>query len=254
MIEVKITGVEELRRDLRQFSDRRFNATVATALTRTAKALSQGWQQQIDAKIDRPTARTQAATSFKGASASQLTATVLVKQRMPGMAPAAYLAHHETGSARLIKKFEQALINSGAMPRGFVTVPGRHAKLDAFGNVSRAQIVAVIAQLGSDYSPGYQRVISKSVQKRLARQRRHGRTYIAVSPAEARKLRVSPGIYERMPDESRKAVFLFRSSTRYSKRLDLVGRAKLDVGKVFGQEFGRAAAESLARMQARAGR
>ena len=254
MFKIEVTGLDALRKELDQFSDRRLNATVATTLTRTAKRLAESWQGQIDKAIDRPTARTARAVSFTGATAAKLEATVFVKDAMPGTSPADYLVHHERSGARLVKKFEKALISSGAMPSGYVTVPGQHATRDAWGGVGRALIVAVIAQLGANFSPGYQRVISKSAERRLARQKKLGRTYIAVSPDQAKKVNVSPGIYERMPDGSRKAVFLYQRTTSYRKRLGLIESGQRDAGVIVQQEFSRAVAESLGRLQARGSR
>ena len=248
-IQIDVTGLKELQANLKDFSERRMNAVIATALTRTAKTVSQGWQGKVDRAIDRPTKRTLEAVGFKGANAGKLEAEVFIKDRMKGAAPAVYLKPQEFGGNRLIKKFEQALVKSGAMPSGFVTVPGKHAKLDGNGNVTRGQLIAVIRALGSQYSPGYQRVISKSTEKNLAAQARHGRQYIAVNPQEARRYRLSPGVYERMPNGHRKAIFLFKSAVHYQRRLSLIDRAGLDdVRKVFWSEADRALNESLKRL------
>ncbi len=199
MIELRVSGVDQARAALAGFSDRRFKAAIATAVTRTARKAAQGWNQQLQTTIDRPTARTKSAATFQGATANKLSARVFVKDRMVGTAPDEYLQAQEWGGSRAVKKFEQALINSGAMPRGYVTVPGEAAQRDAYGNVSRSLIIAVLAQLGSDYSPGYQRVISKSATRRLATAARRGQRFVAVQPGA----RISPGIYQRMPDRSK---------------------------------------------------
>ncbi len=244
--------MKELREDLKDFSQRRMNAAVATALTRTAKTVSTQWQSQIDRRIDRPVARTMKAAGFTGANASKLESTVFLKDRMDGTAPAEYLQPQEFGGDRLLKKFERALIASGAMPSGYMTVPGRHATLDGNGNVSRAQLIAVIRALGSQYSPGYQQVISKSTTKRLAAQARHGRQYIAVNPQDARTYKLSPGIYERMRDGHRMAIFLFKSSVHYRKHLSLVDRSAVEqIKTTLDAELQRAINESLARLSAR---
>lgn len=253
-IKVEIQGLKELRAGMKDFSERRMQAVVATTLTRTAKRVGERWQSQIDRTIDRPTARTKRATSFNGATAARLEAAVFLKDRMQGTAPAVYLGPQEFGGARLLKKFEQALVASGAMPAGFVTVPGRHAELDGYGNVSRGQLVAVIRALGQDYSPGYQQVISKSTARRLAAQAKHGRKYVAVSVRESGRYRVKPGIYERMPDHSRKAIFLFKNSVSYKKKLSLTDRASVaEVQSMAQAEIDRALQESLARLAARSG-
>lgn len=251
---VDTSGFEELKNSLAGFSDRRFRAAVATALTRTAKKGAGIWQDKINQAIDRPTARTMSATTFKGATANNLQAEVLVKDQLSGTSPDSYLLPQEKGGSRLVKKFEQALINSGAMPRGYITVPGRAAPRDPYGNVTRSLIIAVIAQLGTDYSPGYQRVISKSVTKRLARAKKTGKAFMVVKPGEERIQHADAGIYLRQTDGKRVAMFLFKRSVRYGRRLDLMGRGKDAIEQVFENEMNIAmtqAIESLMRKGSR---
>jgi hypothetical protein len=224
MISLQVDGLEDIRRALAEFSDRRFESTVATALTKTAKEMSKDWQDHINAKIDRPTARTKSATAFLSANAQTLTARVLVKDQGSG-SPAEYLGPQERGGGRTIKRFEQALISGGAMPRGYVTVPGRTAQRDGYGNISRSLIIAVIADLGAQFSPGYQRVISKRAEKRLATRVKRGLTYVAVSPEAARERGISPGIYEMNSSKALKAVFIFVRAVTYRRQLDLLGKA-----------------------------
>lgn len=245
MIELRVSGVDQARAALAGFSDRRFKAAIATAVTRTARKAAQGWNQQLQTTIDRPTARTKSAATFQGATANKLSARVFVKDRMVGTAPDEYLQAQEWGGSRAVKKFEQALINSGAMPRGYVTVPGEAAQRDAYGNVSRSLIIAVLAQLGSDYSPGYQRVISKSATRRLATAARRGQRFVAVQPGA----RISPGIYQRMPDRSLRMVLAFKRDTSYSPRTKLTGSSSItDIHATFRREMGVAIDEHIARL------
>lgn len=251
MLTVKLEGLAEMRAQLREFSDRRFRAAVVTSLTRAAKEVSKDWQEQINRRLDTPVARTQSATLSMGANAESLQAEARVKDQVPGTPPATYLNPQERAGNRRVKLFEQALQNAGAMPRGYITVPGRGATLDAYGNVSRSQIIAVITQLGTDYSPGYARVIPKTVAGRLAAMQRHGKSYIAVRPGEEAARTVSPGIYERGPSGGLRAVFLFQRFATYRKRLDLEREAAAAAPDIIGAEFARAVSESFARLQAR---
>ena len=246
MIKIEVTGIKGLQAQFKDFSERRMNAALATGLTLAAKRVSQDWQGQINSKIDKPVARTRSASMFRGASANDLVAEVKLKDQMAGLAPATYLAPQELAGSRLVKKFERSLIASGAMPRGYITVPGKHAQRDSYGNVSRALIIAVISQLGKDFSPGYQHVISKNADKRLASQAKRGRRYIVVKPSASR---VSPGIYERMSDGSLKAVFLFHKDATYGKRLTLIERAQQLGNAIAVEEIDLALKRSLARMQ-----
>jgi len=243
--------LDRLRKSIAGFSERRLKAVVATALTRTAKSRRGKWTQQLASELDRPTPRTTNAAGFTSASATKLEATVFLKGGGQGT-PAEYLRAQEMGGLRLLKKFEQALTAAGAMPSGYFTVPGQAAVRDSYGNVSRGQLVAVIRSLGEQYSPGYQRVISKSTARKLQSQARHGRKYVAVRPEESTRAKVSPGIYERMADGSRKAIFLFKKTVTYKQRLHLTdAQAMRDIQRDLQQEVDRALSESLARLAAK---
>ena len=246
-----IKGLPELRASLKEFSDRRMAAAVATALTRTAKTVAQQWQEQIIGEVDKPAARTQSATTFLRATAQSLTATVLVKNQQQGTPAASYLGPLQFGGARQVKKFERSLIASGVMPRGYVTVPGRSAEIDGYGGVSRSQIISVLAALGTDYSPGYARVISKSTEKKLAKLAKRGKRYTVVQPGEERQAGASPGIYERQPDGTRRAVFVFKKAAVYTRQLRLIETAPEQVMAVFEVEARRAVQEAAARLAAR---
>lgn len=239
-------GLQQLRAQLAGFSDRRLSAAIATAMTRTAKEASKQWQAEINQQIDRPTARTQNAVTFTGAQADRLSARVFLKDRLSGTTPAEYLQPQEWGGSRSVKKFERALIASGAMPAGYITVPGEGAARDANGNVSRAQLIAVLNQLGRDFTPGYQRTISKAASKRLATAAKHGRRYIVVKPGA----RISAGIYERQADRRLTMVLAFKRDVHYSRRLRLTDEQRIDVRSIFDVEFERAVDQHIARLAA----
>jgi hypothetical protein len=248
-ITIDLQGIPELRTMLREFSDRRLSNAISTSLTRGAKEMAGVWQDQIDRRVDRPNPRTKSATTFQGATAATLQARVLVKDKLSGTPPSEYLAPQESGGVDTnLRKFEQALQNRGALPRGYVVVPGRGAQLDGYGNVSRSQIIAVIAQLGTNYSPGYAQVIPRTVAGRLAAMARKGIFYIAVLPDEAKAMRVSAGIYERSGAKL-KAIFVFKRTRTYRKALDLQATAVREAPAVIADEFSIAVIESFARLQ-----
>ena len=250
MLKIELHGVRELQQKLSQFSDRRFQSVVATALTRTAGEIGREWTQQLTSRFDRPTRATVRAVVVKPASntSASMFAEVKVRDQLAGGAgkpPVDWLDTHEVGGRRRTKKFEEALQAQGAMPMGWHATPGPGAKLDMYGNVSRGQIVQVLAQLGAKYSPGYARVISASAAKRAARATKLGRAYIALLPGN--KSGITPGVYERRGRQL-VAVFFFVRSTSYRKRLNLMDSARQDVGVIVTRNFARAIAESAARM------
>lgn len=249
-LNVKMTGLQELRAELAGFSDRRLRAAAATGLTRTAKRLAVEWQKEIDTKIDQPMAFTKKATRIEAAKADNLTAKVALKDvSRGGMSQAEYLQQHEYGGGRLVKKFERALIASGAMPQGYITVPGKGADRNGYGNVPRSIIIAVISQLGTDFSVGYQQTISKDATKRAKSHARHGKRYFVMPVGNPSG--VSPGIYVRGAGRMMLMVFAFKQVVQYSRKLTLQSSASDKVQAIAAQEFDRAINESLARLRAR---
>lgn len=244
---IEVQGLAELHAGLRDFSDRRLDASTATGLTRVTRAVAESWRQQLASRFDRPTPATTRAVVTTMATARKLEAEVRIRDQGSGTPPVAWLAPEEFGGGRLVKKFERALQAQGSMPAGSHAVPGPAAKLDAYGNVSRSQIVQVIAQLGAQFSPGYARVISPSAGKRAAKALATGRAYIAITD---RRGRLSPGVYERN-GRRLSAVFYFVSGAQYRKRTDLIDTAKREAPALLDREIGRAIQESAARLAAR---
>lgn len=222
MISIKVTGLDELRAGLASFSDRRFASGIAEALNRTARQVADAWGRELSGELEQPTALTRrAAIISKRADVGTLSAVVSLRDAVAnnGVSPAEYIATQEFGDAdRSLRKFERALVASGAMPAGYKCVPGKHAKLDGYGNVSRAQIVAVLNQMGAALSEGYRRVISASAARRASTAARQGRTYVPVPrPIES----LAAGIYERK-GRLLLPVFFYVRSTRYTKRTNLL--------------------------------
>ena len=249
----KLEGASQAIGTLQGFSARRLGAALATALTRTATAMRPSWQQELQQRLDRPTPGTLAGVRTNRATAARLQAELYLRDQSakPGaMTPAEWLSPQEQGGGRRVKKFERALMAQGAMPTGAKVVPGKHARLDGYGNVSRGQITQVLNQLGADLSPGYARTISKSATKRLESARRSGRLYVAFPRAVGR---IKPGIYQRGGPGGRRLlpVFWFVSAVGYQKRVDLLGAASREAPQVLTREALRALDEHRARILAK---
>lgn len=252
-IKVDVTGLQQLAADIKGFSDRRFAAAVATGLTRTAVAIRQDWRAQLQGRFDRPERLTTGAPVSTMATAQKLEATVRLTDLSRGraaIAPQEYIRTHEQGGTRAQKKFERALQARGAMPAGYKAVPGQYAELDGFGNVRRAQIVRVLAQLGSDFSPGYAQVIKRDTTARAAAAKRWGREYVALPQ---RTGRLAAGIYQRMGRDLL-PVFFYVPRAAYERRLSLMDDARRLAATRLGDEVGKALRASLASLQARQGR
>ena len=264
-MKIQIEGLDRLQAQLAGlgFSDRRFRATVATALTRTAHQVRQAWQAELRSDLDRPTPLTTGAPRVQRAEAGtgKLQAEVSLRDsvRAGGVPPSEYLLTQERGGDRRLRKFERALVAAGAMPAGHKAVPGEHAERDAYGNVSRRQIIAVLNQLAErgSLSVGYRRVTGTTAARRQRSATRHGRRYVAITQAQGR---LHPGVYEVRAEgggaqggsrRTLRPVFFFVASASYRRRTDLIGAGRRTGAAVLEAEMRRAVDEQLRRLAAR---
>lgn len=123
------------------------------ALTRTAQRVKEAERHEIADVFDRPTPYTLDALYVRPATRARPEALVGVKDAFgtrSGRAPIAYLRWQITGGLRTQTAFEKALVRGGAMRSEDRAVPGKAARLDAYGNLSRGQIQQILSQLRID--------------------------------------------------------------------------------------------------------
>lgn len=213
--------------DLRNLS-RRVNALQrkhipkATALALTASAWEgrKAVQAAMPRVFDRPTRFTVGGVMVIPAKANHLASTVWLKGwAAKGGNAKTYLQPEIEGGPRKPKKYEILLRERGLLPSNMFTVPGRGAQLDAYGNISRGQLVRLLAAVGAMRDP-YQR----SKGKKAA-------VFFATPQA----------IWERK-GKIAKPVLLFARQPQYKQRLDFHGIAKAAAVNAFPREFERAVA------------
>ena len=245
-ITVDLKGLDQVRKNLQGFSERRGNAAIATALTRTAVKIKQAVTQELPKVIDRPTRYTLNAFYVDTATANRLSASVYLKGIFKSSPRNHYLVPLIDGGDRNIKRFEKALQAKGAMPVGWHTVPGAGARIDANGNVSRGQIAQIISQLGTELLSGYTNT-PQSLKAKMAAQRKAGGQFIAAMPGN--RLKLKPGIYQRERiGRNLSPVLIFVKSTAYKQRIDFDGIAKRTIDQHLKPEMDRAVAEQVARL------
>ena len=198
--------LDALRRSYASFSDRRFAAGMATALTRTAQAIKTAQQAEMRDVFDRPTRFTLGAVFVDRARADKLEARVGIADSSAGQRPPiSWLRWQIGGGLRTPKAFERALMRAGAMPDDMRAVPGKFARLDAFGNVSAGQIRQILSQLRIELSSGATSVLPrvlkadnaatrKAKERRIASAyRRAGGQYVAFPNGRGK---LKPGVYQ----------------------------------------------------------
>lgn len=259
------SNIDEVRKQFAEFSDRRFNAAMATALTRTAVQVRDAVQAEMPRVLDRPTPYTTRQLRYVPARADRLAAavgfnvvnvtdergaTIAFRDLGPGETPAGkYLTPQIEGGSRRMKRLEVALRAVGALPDGWLAVPGQGANLDAYGNVSRGQVVQVLSQLRIQLVAGSNRNMSGDARKQIAAQRKAGGRFFVVNPGQGK---LQPGIYQReFIGRNITPVFIFVRSANYKRRFDFDGLSRRVADATLPQEIDRALAESLSRLRAR---
>lgn len=217
------------------------------ALTRTAQVAAKAEVKEMRDVFRNPTPYTLNSVFVQAATTTRLQATVKLKDEATKATPAVkFLAAQVSGGQRRLKRFEQALVAAGAMPVGYRAVPGKGAKVDSYGNMSRGQIIQILAFFRAFPEMGYKANMTAATKARLARgtKRTAGFTYFAGSPGD----RMPLGIYQRISfarGTAVRPVLIFVRSALYEARLDFKYVVEQTVKTEFAGEFNRAWAEAL---------
>jgi hypothetical protein len=249
MLTVQVKGLDELRRTLSGFSDRRFNAAVATALTRSAKYAQEQLRAEMQRSLDRPTPYTLNALRVWPATADKLMARVGFRDDGTGGRNANnYLMPNVEGGTRVAKRVEAALRAIKALPEGWFAVPGQGASLDSYGNMSRGQIIQILSQLRITMTAGHTRNMAFDARKQIGAQRRAGGRFFVVPIGG----KTAPGVYQReMFGRSITPVLVFVQQPRYSKRYDFFGKGRAVAEARMPVELRRSIDEQILRLSAK---
>ena len=249
MLTVQIKGLDKLKSRLDGFSDRRFNAAVATALTRSAKYAQEQLRAEMQRSLDRPTPYTMNALRVWPASADNLVSKVGFRDDGTGGRNANnYLMPNVEGGARVAKRVEVALRAIKALPDGWFAVPGDGAALDGYGNMSRGQIIQILSQLRITMTAGHTRNMAFDARKQISAQRKAGGRFF-VMPVGSK---VQPGVYQReMFGKGITPVLVFVKQPVYSKRYAFFGKGQAIAEARMPVELRRSFDEHIARMAAK---
>lgn len=249
---LKITPSPAMRAEVRRLAKLTGQMEFATALalTRTAQAVKKELEAEIDRVFDRPTSWTRRSLFLQPARKNNLDARVWIKDGWGWKTtpPERYLRPHIYGGSRTVKRFERALQIRGILPPGMVTVPAADARLDAYGNMSRGQIVQILSYFSAFEEKGFRANITEEGKRRRARstRRRIGTAYFALQRPHGK---LKPGIYQRYHlahGSAVKPVMLFIKDPKYRPRFDFFGAGQRTVDKVIDKEFSKALARAIA--------
>lgn len=218
-MQISVKGdLKNLTRRLSNLQTKHIPKATALALTGAAYDGRKAVQEEMPKAFDRPTRFTTKGVMVKPAKVNHLTATVWLKGwSAKGGNALTFLQPGIEGGPRKPKPYELRLRERGVLPSGMFTVPGPGAKIDAYGNISRGQIVKMLAALQSLRDP-----LQRSKGKKAA-------AYFVTKGA----------IWER---RGRTAVpmLLFTGQPKYRTRLDFHGIAGRAARNAFPREFERA--------------
>lgn len=140
--------LDEVRREIRDFSDRQVPFAIAKALTRTAEAARDRARTEMTRVFDRPKPFTLNSLYILKATKKSLEASVGIKDVSSKGTPASrYLAPQIAGGDRQSKRFERVLHSFGGGRGKAQVVPGAGVPLDKHGNVSRGRVNTILKRL-----------------------------------------------------------------------------------------------------------
>lgn len=142
------------------------NAALARALNWTAQDLRAHLQSDMRQVFDRPTPFTLNGLRVWNATSAKPVATVGFREQKTG---GHYLQVQVDGGRRRLKGLEVRLRRIGLMLPDEFAMPAAGARMDAYGNMSRGQIVQILSQLGSAKFSGDFSVASNSKRSRAKR-------------------------------------------------------------------------------------
>lgn len=216
------------------------------ALTRTAKKAALAEVKEMRDVFRNPTPYTLNSLFVRPATSKRLAAEVKLKDEATKAVPASrFLAPQISGGQRQQKRFERALQSVGAMPDGYRAVPASGAKIDSYGNMSRAQIVQILAFFRAFPEVGYKANMTTAKREKLAKgtKRKLGFSYFVGTPGD----RLPLGIYQRTAlygGTAIKPVLIFVRSAMYTQRLDFQYVVDQVVKAEFSGEFNYAFVEA----------
>lgn len=212
MLAIKLrSNLQQFSRSLSEAQRRQVPFAAATAINAIGTGVQADIVASMQTTFDRPTPWTLRATYLKKARKSDLRAFVGIREFAGKGTPAwKYLGPQASGGARGQKRFErrlQATNNAAAF-----AVPGRGARLDAYGNMSRGQIGQILAALGAFPETGQNTTAASASRRKRKGMLVHGASRGAASDyfvAKSKRSGKPLGVYQLVGRGKVEPVLLF---------------------------------------------
>lgn len=243
MIKVEIQGLDKTLAHLAGMQKQVRFAT-AVALTRTAQAGKDEVGRMMPDELDRPKPTTTKALRVEKATRDNLTAVVRLQNRGEGVPSSEFLGHNITGGRRGMKRSEMMLRAAGILPNGLYTIPGKEATLDAYGNMSRGQIVAILSYFRTFGIVALKDGSLLNSSRMNRAQKTKARAVYFVVPVRDRKLGLYPGIWKRAGKELQPVLMFVKPGT-HKKLVKFYETGEMVVRRDFTRNFDQAFAEAM---------
>jgi hypothetical protein len=243
-VETKFGPVRALASGL----EKQLTYATAVALTRTAQEVRKELRNEIRSSFDRPTPWAMNSLYMRRAEKTDLKAEVWLKGEYPGDRTRSFMRPQIFGGVRPQKKFEQMLQRSRVLPEGWVTVPGKAAKLDRYGNQAASELVQILSALGSFPQGGTGFSMNRTRQSQKRRKSQLRDIFLSAPNVMQRAPnggRLPWGVWERKAGRVQCLLFFVRRAT-YSKRLRFFEVADRVVKREWETQFDRAMSQALA--------
>lgn len=238
LITIKV-DTREATRWLNDIQKKQIPFALSKAINDTAKEVQEGLAKEMRV-FDRPKPATVKGTFVTRSTKTKPEAVIGLKTRAQGTPTAEYLQAQVDAGGRADKRSEILLQRAGILPAGYQTRPGSGARLDAYGNMSRGQIVQILSYFktfgGIKESGRYKGRDTRSAK--LNRNSSRARTFeYFVVPDGMPGL--STGIWKR---QGRKIepILIFIKPPIYRKRYDFYGVANKIIRTRFDRQFEKA--------------
>jgi len=248
-IQIDVSELASLKRRLDGFGSQVRFAT-ARALTQTAVAGREAVRAEMDRAFDRPTPWTKRMVRYEPATKDSLEARVLLSEDTSKNIPASLALRHEVeGGARNWKRFELQLQRIGMLGLDENAVPGGAAKIDAYGNMARSQIIQILAYFQAFSQSGYRANTTAKRKAKLAKGTKSTQGwrfwYKRDRPGRGIYLSTRKLLEGKYVHEDMKPILMFVRRGRYTGRLDMAGAVERVARATFQGSFKTALAAAM---------
>lgn len=216
-MKAEIDGLSEAIAAMERLAGDRPAAALADALNHTANQARIALRTEISSVFDRPTPFTLNAVRVLHAKPQTLDAAIFVKDEKDGaskgFAPEDWFKPQVSGGPRSLKRSEEMLRRAGVLPAGMFVTPGKGARLDRYGNLSRGHMNQILSGLmaAEDRSGAS----ANATRSKRSMRKGHGAAFFVMRDKSGKAF----GVGERR-GKSLAVVLAFVKRPQYTQRLD----------------------------------